>query len=1449
MRAGAFCVMAAAVCYAALPWWFPVDLLGRRIARELSAQLNRPVEVGAIQIGWAGGTAIETIRVMDAGERPGKVLAELAGLRCPLQPITTLLTGRVDRIDVEQVRVYLVVDQEGRLNIADLADQRGGPLPSHHFRIRTFDCYVATPQEKACIQLCDLLCDLTPPTGILRMSSHIRPLNPDENAPPGTEVLTFRTELTVPRLKADVPLSGSVRFDWNHLELTDLPLALVPDCPIEQLDGTTAGTVTFKLEPDRDIGFEGSMRLDEVRTRKRGQPYVAWIPEAHLRVGGSWNPALDRIALRSLTYDSDTLLIQAESDTNQPAVLISPTDGQLVTARAACQVRSWTGLKSKWPPLADRLADTETTLTGQADVRIDLHAQHGATTLEIDLDATESVVACGSSGMAFFDGHRGCPKRAHVRMETNPDRPEEFCAEVNLAAGDMSLRARSRLLLNLLTGTGQPGGNSASFEQALFGGGGELELDCRDLRTLESLSPWMAGTGLLDSATGPARFRLTWQPAEQAVQLTMAVEMAETSSLALGDWLDKRTGRPLGIEMAARVPTGMTGRIEEPSFALHHGRGRLVLDSERTRVDITRVGAWAGDAEDREIPAQMEWYLPLRIEHVEELLDAWPQWRKWLANSKERVVAGDMTCDLAGALTLSAEKRLGHLGARIEADALKVRWDDVVDKPIDRPLVVDIAFHPQDHERNGRQTLSASARRGDDAVFSQVTWTGPIDSVQPTFEHVLAKADLSDVSEWLALSPRLADWVHPRHVSGALHARMESTVIGQEQQVWFDLDANPVSFDDPRTEIRKPAGTPAQLHLALRTGPDGGITGSERAQRIWEVVAASGQLAGLNVHDCRGTIGVSSSDGATIRPLLRLLREPADVAFQSARLAFETSLVLDPTWAILHPKLADWMAAYALHGQGEASLKVQADMDGLRVAGVVRGDALGMTAAFEEGFLEALRKKPDEPATLYLDVSARKSERADRLDVAVDTLLLSLGSNLAGLQGRATLTDLANAPTAPVGVEDADLLGYLVIEDAPRWADAVRLTDIEPAQGRCQASLVARCQKGTWSITSGLVDFEEFHVNRRAEPLVFHGSLSYGDGEWNTDQLALRATPVDGTVSGHVRRTDDQFDARVGLALGALDVQGVRKMMGLLNDADTAQTPLFATSPADAARVERVLNLLQNVEAVIEMHADRFKIVLPPRQQIDGDNLAVRVELNKGPVSAEFHAVVDGGNVQGTIVSQMQVAEPMLHLNYRAESIQPGAVVEGYLRVMFPGMTATGPLTIIEESYHRLANRSSGPVYGTGHGEFIIEGGWLEGRAAPLAVTRIFPGLNLARFNFTYMHSWFNMLASGRVQHQMIFQGRFYNLYMIGHSDPDGRFRYEVGVDFLADFDSRYWADVGQGRIPLFIKDGRIDEHGQLVEERVRYMPPDRILTALFVRNNLVVTAYHMVRKRVLGEP
>jgi hypothetical protein len=288
--------------------------------------------------------------------------------------------------------------------------------------------------------------------------------------------------------------------------------------------------------------------------------------------------------------------------------------------------------------------------------------------------------------------------------------------------------------------------------------------------------------------------------------------------------------------------------------------------------------------------------------------------------------------------------------------------------------------------------------------------------------------------------------------------------------------------------------------------------------------------------------------------------------------------------------------------------------------------------------------------------------------------------------------------------------------------------------------------------------------------------------------------------------------------------------------------PAAQTNPMPA-----IIDLLRRTQVRMDGHAETIMTPLPLGIKATIDAGWQELKLENSLVAMDFGCLVDGGSVTGQVSADLSAAQPKYRLTYTADRIQPGALVDAYLRRTFPGMVANGPLTLIDETNQKLLPAPGEPNPEIGKGELIIDGGTVSGRAAPIWMTRIFPNLNLSSFAFSRMHSWFDKAADSRVHHQMIYHGDYYNVYMIGWGDPHGYFDYEVGIDFLAGLESEYWANTGQGRVPLFNKTGRVLPDGALADETVTFVSFTRVLESLFVRNNPIVTAYHAVRKRAVA--
>ena len=140
--------------------------------------------------------------------------------------------------------------------------------------------------------------------------------------------------------------------------------------------------------------------------------------------------------------------------------------------------------------------------------------------------------------------------------------------------------------------------------------------------------------------------------------------------------------------------------------------------------------------------------------------------------------------------------------------------------------------------------------------------------------------------------------------------------------------------------------------------------------------------------------------------------------------------------------------------------------------------------------------------------------------------------------------------------------------------------------------------------------------------------------------------------------------------------------------------------------------------------------------------------------------------------------------------------------------------------------------------------GTTQGRAAPKFVTKIFPGLNLAKYHYRKMTAFAEFRPDGATANDMIFDGKTYNLYIEGTTDADRIGRYEIGVLLLVNPEKpAALHHHRQGRIPLLKFQARI-ENGRFYDEQVHLVRPDEAAYKIFLQNNIVYRLWKAGKKR-----
>jgi len=1450
--------------YATLPFWLPPEWLARQLMNQLSTALNRRVQIDRVHLGWIEGIVFEGVTIEDRPDSTVPILAKFGRIRCEFKPILTAVKGRVQELQIDEPSLFLAVDQNGRLNIDDLASQEFRGLPSQNFLVRRLTCHVHTPRGLDTVGFESLECHLDHDTGILRLLGQVWTGKEDRGRARATpEVnlaareatasrrLSIHAHVTVPRLKRGENLAGEVQIEWDQLSLRDLPLGLVPKLPFEQVKGTSAGRMTIHTQPDLGIDFGLKVTLHGVRLQRGDRGRWPQLPDAEVLGEGHWDPTTDVLVLKSLGYETPAIKLVGPAGPGSPAARIDSQGEVSLELHTTGTVKDWSILYQEWPQLEDRVREAGLVLSGGTDFGLNVTRRRDEDHVLVTIDGARTACSITSGERPILAVIADMPKTARIDLLAGRSLPQRVQPRFEGTLGSLSISGWADWVSPVAWSDLTAGNLGEVAEQILPSAQGEIEIFSRQMEEILSLLPPSSVTEKLRDCRGPVQLGLSYKPEANDRRIELDLITQVDTRIKYRDLFDKPEGQSLRASARLDFAPTAVGRVKDLRVQVDCGRSRIVAGPDDVRLEY-ELGLPKQDPLEsgKERWLKASWSLAAQASHVEDLLTLWPQWRRWCEAGPDREVAGTAGMRLHGELALFGPNRSLRTGADLVADRMQLRWDNAVTKATGVPLSVSVSHQVRLAKQAGDQSLEVTLRGTGGTVSG--SWSSdrvnadggflPLRPGEGATQRTRFKADITDVAGWLDLVPSLSQAVGAWDPSGCLTIGAEAELTGARSRGSFSLEASEAGFHIPGSpDARKPAGSPLNVAFAWSHGP----SPENGNEGIVKITGGNARIAGLELARASAVFGVrervveskdatsdSGRNAGTIPFHLRL------VDFQaSGRIAFDDSL------RSMHPRLQEWFNRAQVTGTAEWRGEAHACPDGLALTGSLDTRASAFSLATGHESFPQVKKATGTPLSLSWDAVLGPEREEDERSLLVRDLLLRLDGNEASVAG--TLGFSLGHASRPDNVE-ADLTSHIRVQKSRSLAAMLPESWINDLEGKAEAWLgLLKDQRGL-RLGRSRLEFDELVVGTRDQPIELNGAVAIEQDGLSFDQLRCEWGASRGVISGSLRQQGDTQVGTIGVAMEHLDIGDLHRRLRAVSGNPATGTP--GSPGSSRAIVRAVIERLRSAEVTVDAHIDVLEAVLPPKQPIIADAVAARSLIRKGPVEVSFQGLADGGVITGEIVSATQSSDPVYHLKYTAEDIHPGPLVDGYLRLSFPGMKATGPLTLIDETYQKLLPEVGDPNYEVGQGELIIKGGSVIGRAAPRWMARYLPGLNLARFDFSYMHSWFKKTPTGRIHHQMIFRGPIYNLYMIGHSDPDRQFEYEVGVDFLADFDSKYWAESGQGRVPLFVKSGLVAEDGALLDERVNFVSIERLAESLFVRNNLVVTAYHAVRKRVLGQ-
>ena len=1219
---------------------------------------------------------------------------------------------------------------------------------------------------------------------------------------------------------------GWLHVAWSGLPLDVLPADLLRKLGLQTLAGSTAGQIRLRLDPDPNswtVTYDVSVSTRDLAMRDAVGMDVR-LSQAATGMAGRWQMLPEQIEVQSAWLE----LPGAKVKSVGAALVYDAQDSQVARSSLAGKIEDAPALRATLADLGVKLPE-QLQFAGRAAFEVHVDRQKDAMRLELGADGEQLTV----SWPGVLERRAGSPLSLRAVCRLADD------GSVSLESGQLEVPGGHATVRADLAGAEDKSIRAVALRRS------RVEFHWDDFQSLVSQWPIVVNVlGRADLVRGPGALDI-WADFSEKEGTSAGAQLVlpESSEILLNDWLRKPLGRDLRVEVNAALSPRFDA-LSLDHIAIDSG-GRTIVRLQDIRAGASKQMQPDGDAAKPILLVNLNAALAqLDLSAVQGLSPR-------LAEAVSR--AGSVGGTVQGRTAISCWADVGakHLeltginaAGEWNLDQAALRIEGVVHKAAGQRLRLAGSYSDQWGGTRGQGYGSGSIEA--DGFAGQGWYERSAIGAPGPLQWSWGWLDVHDVGRATAMLPALAQAMHRDNLAGQATARWEWS----RQSDSFDLhtlfDLTGVQAARYGAGINKPAGLPARVDVVL-SGPAGGAVGREA--RRWRVPRAEFTLG-------QSHAGIDDGELEMAEPWAQLLAGQGREAFGR----------IDFTWPIRQARAK--VSGVTVFGEVPVSQDLKTLLERFDAAGPVQWTC-DWTYTFEKGI------------DFAADLQARD------LTLAAGPLEKSGGVPLhTGIKGKVeAFSDDSNVPYVRLTVADA----------------AGQVSNLE---WKGQADMLYRCSGGEMDLltarfnSSGqskeLGEFVSLVPSAKPWRLQGHaaweGACTFDKQKgWRLEDLDIGLWPVAGAwrgtplrVEGLVNLQQDSvastgLEASVGATRGrftfhatrqgnvltdqfgaAFEMIDVDELLGLYRkfgqaDEEPAESgttsgtrrvfqqqqsrPATSLAAGGSAPIDLIRSHLEFLGATNGLHFTLEPGVDPINMRL----LSWDGSLAGGEVKVDLLGAFEGGALSADVTGRADGKTPF-RVHYRAERAQPTKLTQWMVVRSFPGMRVDGPVTLDETIVIDPASKE--PAMPSS-GEMIVEGGEVWGAAAPKAVQRIFPGLELARFKYSRLHNWFEKDAQGKATNRIIFRGSPWSMYMNGWSKLDGTFRYEIGVDLLGPIESEYWATADRGRVPLFIKTGQVI-NGKMHDEVIRYLTPQQIVSRI-LKDNLLTIAYHAVRQQVVG--
>lgn len=1446
---------------AILPSLLPSSYVSSQIAAALSEATGRPVRVTGGSLGWFGGLRAAEIVIEDSS---GGEFARIEKLWLDYEPweMPAIFAGTVPslgRAHVEHLTLRIVRRRDGSLNLPP-----GGTAdPPPDFKsLEVADGQIELLDEAAGRR--SLLADIR--LNIARLESGRKAyltgsattLLADQSADEPAGRVSFNGLLDDFDPRTISSIIGGLDVQWDGVNLGALlpPMSKGTSLPL-MVRMPSEGSASVSIRSDRMIHFEGSISASQMVVGQ-GTAHDLAAEQTMLSFVGSYHLPTGRLQLAPLQ------LAGAGSSLRATGQLEFSAGGTCNGNLSFSGLVNWNPLKQIVPGLARALsvfqAATGTANVRQLDVRVIDNVAH-----------IRGLIDMGRSELLLEPLFRKQSDRAAALV---------IDADVNLRNMQTDIRRLSLLLsppavpveglevepgevtVNLQTQrqTAQAGSHQQSQQIV-------MQILVPDVTLLPRYLPLTANLISQFDLHGAAAItaRVSADSPGRPVELTL-------DATALGFRTDDAAIKPVGEPLLVTVE----GLLSDAG-GLPRGQKIAIMTNSG---ELTWLGNIAVDANESHRADRGNWMTDghLTIDGTLHLRDL-EQWyrliRPLLPQEPQIELAGNAEAQISGKI----DNKSAMVKALLQLDKAAIAVGagdgrvDVFVKPQGRPMQLRINMEIArsldwlrlrneillDRNRLNVTLLEFPPEAPDMQPEMISALPLPMDAFMPfSAAHRLLTAlrnaggatldlalDAGDVDELLSLFPHVAERLAPYDPSGGFRLNVLARRGPQSSDrlaLSAALDATELTY---RLDghLHKAAGLQQRAEIDLRMPqrkPDGADT--------VEISRLEAQL-GRSLLELSGRASFDADLGrlATRLPTIVLMVHDVEVA---GRLA----LVQDDKLR----RFSNWWNSVSDHHQLQGRADVQFNMRGSRKAVSMEVSADATDAAFSYGL------QTRKPRGVRASCAAKVDSGGPAGVLDIQNAHIALGDSLATCRGT-----LYSRSRVPRSINDIEGLSLHLEARSGELADLAQLVpwpqlrQLRPGGGIDLTIDIAADSFGA-EIADGRIILDKMSIDYFGAPLSLSGRIDVGPQRLRVDGLNIKAGECDITLAADIASPLDRPRGSVAVSGSNLDLQQLLKIVQRDDTADNAPAEAETQAVASAAHPAQGQPTTPATPPAAAEDSDLVDVIpedWPPIQRfiarcnIDGtialkrfvwkDEIGVTYnwqifgssfKLAAGRLAVQnFKAAWRGGVVSGAVDLDMTQRNPEVHTRYAIRNIAAGPEIQPLINHQFPDMVVKGHINQIYDARERLFASAARPSYPVGSTLFEAFNGTMSGQAAPKWLTDLIPGLNMTTYKFERMQSIGQLLADGRADNRMLFEGSPYALYIDGSTEADGAAVYTLGVDLMNSLQrGQAVRRLEQGRVPIMEFSGHIIDSAWH-NLQVRFKLPHEVAYDVLLRRNLLL--------------